>query len=85
MIHRCLFLEQRLKNLPDFRTTEAISTFFKGQYSEEDIIKIRNFYFNDHNLECETTRLENIVHVSTIHLSRLFIVVTKSHYFYYTL
>lgn len=84
MIHR-LFSEQRLKNLPDFRTTEAISSFFKGQYSEEDIIKIKNFYFNDRNLESETTRLENIVHVSTIHSSHLFIVVTKPHYFYHVL
>lgn len=85
MIHRSSFSEERLKKLPDFRTTKAISSFFKSQYSEENIMKIKNFYFNDRNLECETTRLENIVHVSIIHLSRLFIVVTKSHHFHHIL
>jgi len=64
-----------MKKLVDFRTTEAVSTFFKGQYSEEDMNKIKNFYFNESNLECETTRLENIVHVSTFQLLCLFIYV----------
>lgn len=54
-----------MKKLVDFRTTESIQTFFKGQYNAEDINKIKNFYFNERNLESETTRLENIVHVST--------------------
>lgn len=50
--------------LNDFHKTEKISTFFKGKYSGEVIQKIKNFYFNERNLESEMTRLENICHVS---------------------
>lgn len=48
--------------------TEKISKFFKGQYSEEVVNKIKHFYFNERNLECQITKMKNICHVSTFYL-----------------
>jgi len=47
--------------------TEQINKLFKSQYgyTKEIVNKVKNFYFNDCNIECGTTRLENICHVST--------------------
>lgn len=57
-----------MEKLGDFRTTESINKILKGRYSEEIVTKIKNFYFNDRNLESEKTRWENIVNVSTFYL-----------------
>jgi len=43
---------------------EEINELFQSNYSKEIINKVKNFYFNECNLECGTTRLENICHVS---------------------
>lgn len=50
--------------LINFHKSNEISAFFNGQYSEDIIKKVTEFYFNEHNVENETTRLENICHVS---------------------
>jgi len=57
-----------IERLGDIRTIEGVNTFLKGQFSEETVAKIWNFYFNDRNLENKTTILENIVHVSSFYL-----------------
>lgn len=58
-----------MEQLGDCETTEFIHKILKcPHYSEENITKIKNFYFNDRNLECEKTKWENIVHVSTFYL-----------------
>lgn len=44
--------------------TEEINELFQCNYSKEIINEIKNFYFNGCNMECGTTRLENICHVS---------------------
>jgi len=46
--------------------TEEINKFFESKfgYTKEIVNKIKNFYFNKGNVECGTTRLENICHVS---------------------
>jgi len=44
--------------------TEEINGLLESRYSKEIINEVKNFYFNECNLECETTRLENICHVS---------------------
>lgn len=64
----CIILDQRVKQIEDCQTTEFIHKILKGPYSEENITKIKNFYFNDRNLECEKTKWENVVHVSTFYL-----------------
>jgi len=59
--------DPKMKKL-DFRITEAMNTFLNGKYSEENVAKIKKFYFHSSDLECEKTRLENIVHVSIFNL-----------------
>jgi len=44
--------------------TEQINQLFQRNYSKEIINKVKSFYFNECNMECGTTRLENICHVS---------------------
>jgi len=44
--------------------TEEINELLQSHYSKEVINKVKNFYFNECNLECGATRLENICHVS---------------------
>lgn len=46
--------------------TEEINELLQNHYSKEIINKVKNFYFNECNLECGTTRLENICHVSVL-------------------
>lgn len=53
-----------MKKFVDFHKSDEIENFFKNQYNEEIINKIRKFYFEGINMECEITRLENICHVS---------------------
>lgn len=47
--------------------TEEINKFFekKSGYTEDVVNKIKNFYFNECNVECGTTRLEKICNVSS--------------------
>lgn len=61
-----IFLEERMQQLGDFRTSKSIRKVLKGLYSEENVAQIMNFYFNERNLKSEKTRFENIVHVSTL-------------------
>jgi len=44
--------------------TDEINELLLSHYSKEIINKVKNFYFNEGNLECGITRLENICHVS---------------------
>lgn len=59
-----LILEDRMKKI--LNDTEEINGLLKSHYSKEIINKVKNFYFNECNLECGTTRLENICHVSEL-------------------
>lgn len=61
------FIDSKMKKL-DFRTIETMNTFLKGNYSEENVTKIKQFYFSGCDLESKKTRVENIVHVSTFYL-----------------
>lgn len=56
------FLEDRMRKI--LNDTEEIYGLLESRYSKEIINKVKNFYFNECNLECGTTRLENICHVS---------------------
>jgi len=48
------------------KNTDEIYKLFKGQgYTKEIINTIKNFYFNECNAECGSTKLENICHVSS--------------------
>ncbi|XP_025406472.1 bile salt-activated lipase-like isoform X4 [Sipha flava] len=58
-----LFVEHNMKRFVDFHKSNEINKLFKNQYSEEIINKIRKFYFDEVNMECEITRLENICHL----------------------
>jgi len=44
--------------------TEEINELFQRDYNKEIINKVKNFYFKECNMECGTTRLENICHVT---------------------
>lgn len=57
-----LISEPNLKKL--ISTTEEINNLFENKYSEEVINKVKSFYFDEGNLECGTTKLENNCHVS---------------------
>lgn len=61
-----LFLESNMEKYGDIHKTEEIANYFKRKFNEEDVNKIKQFYFNEHNLENETTKLENICRVSII-------------------
>lgn len=52
----------------DFRTIKTMNTFLNGQYSEENVTKIKSFYFNDCDLKSESIRLKNSINVSTFNL-----------------
>lgn len=45
--------------------TEEINKLFESKhgYTNEIVNKVKDFYFNEYNIECGTTRLENICHV----------------------
>lgn len=47
-------------------TTEEIRNLFENKYSEEIINKVKSFYFDKGNVECGTTKLENVCNVSKI-------------------
>lgn len=59
-----LILEHKLRKLFDFHKPEEIRKLFESYYNEEVINQIKDFYFNDQNLENDTNKLENICHVS---------------------
>lgn len=59
-------VEYRLSQLSDDRLTDEISRMCKNKYSTKVINKIKDFYFNKCNIESETTKLEQICHVSTV-------------------
>lgn len=54
-----------MRKLNDVHKSDEISKLFKDQCNEEVVNKIKNFYFNEGNLENEITKLENICHVSS--------------------
>jgi len=63
-----LLSEERMKKI-DFQTTEVIKRIVKDRYSEENINKIKNFYYNnEHTTKSDITNIENIVHVSKFDL-----------------
>jgi len=62
-----LLVEYRLSKFSDLQITDEISKLFNNQYSTEVISKIKDFYFNKCNNNCEIAKLENICHVSTVH------------------
>jgi len=63
-----LLSEERMKKI-DFQTTEVIKRIVKDRYSEENINKIKNFYYNnEHASKSDITTIENIVHVSKFDL-----------------
>ncbi|KAL4143921.1 hypothetical protein QTP88_006173 [Uroleucon formosanum] len=45
--------------------TEEINKLFESKhgYTNEIVNKVKDFYFNEYNIECGTTRLENICHL----------------------
>nr|AVE15907.1 CarE [Rhopalosiphum maidis] len=55
--------EYRLSKFSDLQITDEISKLFNNQYSTEVISKIKDFYFNKCNNNCETAKLENICHL----------------------
>lgn len=61
-----VFLEDLMEKILNLPKTSELNQFFGGRYSEEVIKKIKNFYFNDFNVENEAKKLENICHVSTL-------------------
>lgn len=48
----------------EFYKSEEINKLLDGNYSNEVINKIQNFYFSDYSCQSEKTKLENICHVS---------------------
>jgi len=60
--------EERMKKI-DFQTTEVIKRIVKDRYSEENINKIKNFYYNnEHTSKSDITSIENMVHFNSDYL-----------------
>ncbi|XP_026805381.1 esterase FE4-like isoform X2 [Rhopalosiphum maidis] len=65
------FGEYRMRKI--INDTEEINELLKSHYTKEIINEVKNFYFNECNLECGTTRLENICHLySDLYFSKDF-------------
>jgi len=55
--------EYRINKFSDIQITDEISKLFKNRCSTKVISKIKDFYFNQCNIDCEITKLENICHL----------------------
>lgn len=65
-IHYYYFVEERMKEFVEFHKSDEFDLLFRNQYSEEIITKIKNFYLNERDFQCdEISKLQNICHVST--------------------
>lgn len=59
-----LSLEDRVKNINDFKKPEEIRKLLENKYNEEVVNKVKDFYFNDNGHDdSEQNNLENICHV----------------------
>lgn len=56
-------LDSKMKKL-DFLKPKRMENFLKNQYSEENVAKIKKFYFDGCDFDLEAIALENIVDVS---------------------
>uniref|UniRef100_A0A2S2PBR1 Esterase FE4 n=1 Tax=Schizaphis graminum TaxID=13262 RepID=A0A2S2PBR1_SCHGA len=55
--------EYKLSKFSDVQITDEISKLLKNRYSTEVISKIKDFYFNKCNIDCETAKIEKICHL----------------------
>lgn len=61
-----MFIELKLNNTTDFNSTEIICKILETNLCEEDMNKVKNFYFNENDVKNEQTKLESICNVSIV-------------------